>query len=237
MIGSTKNNKELLQQIYNLLRNRFGYLNWWPGDTPFEVMVGAILTQNTSWTNVEKAIDNLKKTGILSPKRILDLSSRISSSDEDNLSRLIKPSGYYNQKARRLRELSQWVINRCQGDLSTLQSVSTPDLREELLDINGIGLETADSILLYAFNRPVFVIDAYTRRIISRMGICDVDIKYKDLQELFVQNLDRDVELYNDFHAQIVALGKYHCKPKPLCGTCPLMGFCEFYRKTQRSKK
>lgn len=220
--------KTLLPQIYQLLRDRFGYLDWWPGETPFEVIVGAILTQNTSWTNVEKAIFNLKSAGALSPDGILALSIDDSGPGVHSLPNLIKPSGYFNQKTKRLQTIAKWVMIRCQGDLRKLESVSTFDLRNELLGIIGIGQETADSILLYAFGRLVFVVDTYTKRSMNRVGICDEDISYEDLQDLFVRNIDRDIDLYNDFHAQIVALGKYHCKTRPLCENCPLSGICKY---------
>ncbi|MBT3233700.1 MAG: endonuclease III domain-containing protein [Calditrichaeota bacterium] len=226
--GLTDNLQEFLPQIYQLLRNQFGYLDWWPGETPFEVIVGAILTQNTSWTNVEKAIYNLKSVGALSPEGILALNVDDSRSDGNSLPILIKPSGYFNQKSKRLQIIAKWVMNRCQGDLSMLESVTTPDLRNELLGVIGIGPETADCILLYGFNRLVFVVDTYTKRSMNRIGICNEDISYGELQNLFVQNLDDDIDLYNDFHAQIVALGKYHCKPRPLCENCPLSEICKY---------
>jgi len=226
--GSTENLKDVLPKIYQLLRDRFGFRDWWPGETPFEVIVGAILTQNTSWTNVEKAIYNLKSVGALSPEAILDMSVDDSRPDLTSLPNLIKASGYFNQKAKRLHIIARWVMNRCHGDLNMLESVSTHDLRSELLGIIGIGPETADSILLYAFDRAVFVVDTYTRRSMNRVGVCDEDISYEDFQSLFVRNIDSDINLYNDFHAQIVALGKYHCKPKPLCEKCPLSGICKF---------
>ena len=214
MKKTAKTEKELLN-IYGLLRARFGHLNWWPGDTPFEVMVGAVLTQNTAWTNVEKAIENLKAEDMLDPYAIIKCDIR-------KLRRLVRPSGYYNQKADRLKILSRFFIDEYGGSVKKMKMEDTKVLREKLLSVKGIGPETADSILLYALEKPVFVVDAYTRRAFSRLGYLPADAGYYDTQELFVKNLPRDVELYNDFHAQIVYLGKDYCRTKPLCENCPL---------------
>lgn len=210
-----------LLEIYRLLRASFGHRRWWPGDTPFEVIIGAILTQNTAWTNVEKAIDNLKCANALSIDAIITL-------PDSELALLIRPSGYYNQKAVRLKAICFYLRDRCSGDLAELTSVPTSKLREELLAIKGIGAETADSILLYAFNRAVFVVDAYTRRVLSRLSLIENRAGYDDIQRIFMDNLEPDRELFNDYHAQFVALGKYHCKNKPLCEGCPLNGVCEY---------
>ncbi len=211
-----------LLNIYRSLRARFGHRCWWPGETPFEVVVGAILTQNTAWVNVEKAIANLKRAEMLTVEALLDESL-------ERLSELIRPSGYYNQKALRLRAISRWFWDRCRGDPLNFEPFATDVLRSELLALNGIGPETADSVLLYALNRPVFVIDAYTRRIMNRLGFVDEAVKYNDLQACFHLLLPQDLGLYNDFHAQFVALGKDFCRPKPACSDCPLTNACQYY--------
>lgn len=212
---------DILLEIYRLLRDHFGHRNWWPGDSPFEVVVGAILTQNTAWTNVEKAIDNLKADGSLSVKCILFL-------PDEKLAGLIRPSGYFNQKARRLKSVCRYLIDCCEGNPGNMGDKTTIELRRELLAIKGIGPETADSILLYAMNRPVFVVDAYTGRVMRRLGLIDDGAKYDDIQRLFTDNLPPDIELYNDYHAQFVALGKDFCRNKPRCGGCPLREICSF---------
>jgi len=216
--------KQQLSKIYRLLLNHFNHRNWWPGDSPFEVMVGAILTQNTSWKNVEKAMANLKEAGVLSPEKILELSPSLES--KINLPSLIRSSGYFNQKAKKLQTLSRWFLDRADGKVGKLIDTETHILREELLNLNGVGPETADSILLYAFERPVFVIDAYTKRIMFRIGITEEKSSYHDLQLLFESNLPRDIQLYNDFHAQFVALGHNYCRPKPICQNCPIQLHC-----------
>ncbi len=213
---------ELLLEIYHRLRGRFGHRNWWPGDTPFEIIVGAILTQNTNWKNVEKAISNLKR------RRALDFEGMLRLPTE-RLAELVRPAGYFNQKAARLKITIEWLSHRTDGDLSRLEQVDTGELRSELLALKGIGPETADSILLYAFQRPVFVIDAYTRRSSARMGIAGEKSTYGELQDLFERNLPTDVALFNDFHAQFVELGKHHCRKHPRCGGCPLNGICARY--------
>lgn len=216
MNDSTSNT---LFSIYRKLFNHFGHRNWWPGETAFEVIIGAILTQNTAWTNVEKAIGNLKADRTLDPKRILTIQT-------EQLAKLIKPSGYYNQKAERLKSICKYLIDRCDGDVGKLKEIKTIDLRNELLTIKGIGPETADSILLYALDRPLFVVDAYTKRALDRLGIIDGKCTYDEVQKLFMDNLPEDTALYNDYHAQWVALGKYYCKTKPECGDCPLREIC-----------
>ncbi len=210
-----KNKKKRLLSIYGKLRGFYGHQNWWPGETPFEVIIGAILTQNTAWTNVEKAIANLKKKNALTPRRLKEIKLR-------ELAGLIRPSGYYNVKARRIKEFINFLFNNFGGSLEKMFSVETGRLREMLLGVNGIGPETADSILLYAGGKPSFVVDAYTRRIFRRKGFLKGDEPYGDVQALFVENIPRDVNLYNDYHAQIVILGKNVCRTKPRCGVCPV---------------
>ncbi len=212
-----------LLELYETLRAHFGPRNWWPGDSPFEVVIGAILTQNTAWTNVEKAILNLKNAEALSPEAILSL-------PDDELAALIRPSGYFNQKALRLKTITRWFIEWNGLNTDDSASVSIAALRERLLGLNGVGEETADSILLYACSRTVFVIDAYTRRIMSRLGHCHTEVKYFELQDLFTQNLPFDRLLFNDYHAQFVALGKDFCRPKPHCDGCPVKQFCHFHK-------
>ncbi len=207
--------KEKLNWIYERLLERFGHQHWWPGDTPFEIIVGAVLTQNTNWGNVEKAINNLKKAGVLTPEGLHGLPS-------EQLAELIRPAGYYNIKAVRLRNVVDWLFSRYEGDLARIEERPTSALREELLAIKGVGPETADSILLYAFNRPVFVVDAYTARVAGNHGLIDPPFDYYQLQDLFQSNLPQDATMFNEFHALLVRVGKDYCKPAPRCGSCPL---------------
>ena len=207
-----------LIDLYNALLHRFGPQHWWPGDSPFEIMVGAVLTQNTNWTNVEKAIANLKNANCLTPHAIHNLT-------HEQLAPLIKPAGYFNLKARRLKNLINWLIQTCDGDLSVLQNYSTSRLREELLSINGIGQETADSIILYAFEKLTFVVDTYTFRVLVRHGRIDADSHYEQIKDYCESNLPDDLSLYNEFHALIVRVGKDHCKPRAKCANCPLEPF------------
>ena len=208
--------REILLKIYNSLYNYFGSLKWWPGDTPFEIMVGAILTQNTSWSNVEKAINNLKKENLLEPRKLYRI-------NQEELAQLIKPSGYYNIKARRLKNFVNLFINDFEGSSEKMFSGDSGELRKKLLKVNGIGPETADSILLYAGKKPFFVVDAYTKRVFSRHKLISEDASYHQIQEFFIKNLDRDVKLFNEFHAQIVMLGKTICTSKnPDCAKCPI---------------
>ena len=208
----------LVSEVYERLFARFGPQHWWPGDTPFEIVVGALLTQNTAWTNVERAIAALSQAGALSPDGIREL-------PETKLAALIRPAGYFNQKARRLKGLVAFIDNA--GGLDILFSRPLSRLREDLLDVTGVGPETADSILLYAAGMPSFVIDAYTRRICSRLGLCTADVKYDELQYLFITHMPEDVHLYNEYHALFVALGKDVCRPRsPRCSECPLADLC-----------
>jgi len=208
--------KDRLYLIYQKLYAHFGAQHWWPADTPFEVMIGAILTQNTSWQNVEKAINNLKKHKLLEPNKLFRLSHR-------KLSSLIRPAGYYNVKAKRLKEFLKFLSKICQGDLKKIYALKTQAMRKYLLSVKGIGPETADSILLYAMKKPVFVIDAYTKRILSRHKFIPQDSSYDEVQDLFMQNLKKDVKLFNEYHALLVRLGKEFClKNKPRCNICPL---------------
>ncbi len=205
----------VLPDIYHKLFERFGPQHWWPAQEPFEVIVGAILTQSTAWTNVEKAIANLKAAGKLSPGALRRL-------PEAELAALIHPCGYYNIKARKLKTFVDWFGERYNDNLEKLFSGDIVSVRRELLGVNGIGEETADSILLYAGNKPVFVIDAYTRRIIERLGLAPQNNSYAAYQSLFMSNLLTDVKLFNEFHALLVRLGKEHCRKRPLCDGCCL---------------
>jgi endonuclease-3 related protein len=207
-----------LLRVYGVLRKAFGHQKWWPGDTPFEVMIGAILTQNTAWTNVEKAILNLKKAGKLSFEALRQVPLK-------KLSQLIRPAGYFNVKADRLKCFMDFLGRECRGDLSKLKRETMPMLREKLLAVKGVGPETADSILLYALNKKSFVIDAYTKRIFSRHGLAVDRETYERWREIFMRALPASRDLYNDFHAQIVRTAKDHCRKVPRCEGCPLRRF------------
>lgn len=206
--------------VYDVLHAAYGPQHWWPGDTPFEVMVGAVLTQNTSWVNVERAIDNLKANGALDPHTILNV-------DLQQLAGWLKPSGYFNVKARRVRNLCRWYL--AHGGHEELVDWDTTRLREGLLSVNGVGKETADDILLYAFARPVFVVDAYTRRIFSRLGLVAPEVDYESLRRWFEAELgtaDGATRVFNEYHALIVNHGKDVCRPKPRCAECCLKRRC-----------
>lgn len=206
----------VLLKIYQTLYKAFGLQHWWPGETPFEIAVGAILTQNTNWGNVEKAISNLKKNKSLSAKAIYKM-------PVDRLAILIKPAGYYNIKAKRLKSFINFLMNDYLGSMSKMKKEDLDNLREKLLSINGIGPETADSILLYALDKPVFVIDAYTKRVLSRHKIMNSNKSYDEYQKLFHSSLKRDLKLFNEYHALFVKVGKTFCKlKKPLCSKCAL---------------
>ncbi len=208
--------KKKLMAVYRAFFKAFGPQHWWPGDTQFEVMVGAVLTQNTAWGNVEKAIANLKRDGLLAP-------SRLNSVSERRLAALIRPSGYFNVKAKRLKHLLEFMGTAYGGSLKRMFADEPAELRRKLLLVNGIGPETADSILLYAGGKPFFVVDAYTKRVFGRHGFFTADADYHHVQLLFMENLPRDSRLYNEYHALIVKAGKEYCKKsKPLCNKCPL---------------
>ena len=206
-------------KIYEKLYSGFGPRHWWPAETPFEVMVGAVLTQNTSWSNVEKAIFNLKEQGLLDPESLNRIPRR-------KLAGLIKPSGYYNVKAKRLKSLVSFLMHNFKGDIALMRRQDHKALRKELLLVHGIGPETCDSIMLYALNKPVFVIDAYTKRIFSRCGMVKEGVTYDVLQRLFMETLPRSVKLYNEYHALIVQLGKEICRKIPKCNLCPIKKLC-----------
>ncbi len=204
-------------EVYRRLLSRFGPQHWWPGESPLEVMVGAVLTQNTAWPNVEKAIRALKQDGHLSL-------AALDRMPEEALAELIRPCGYFRIKARRLKNLVTVAARKGRGDLDSFLSLPTGELREALLSTSGIGPETADSILLYAAGRPVFVVDAYTRRVLSRHGWIQPKDSYEAIQTMFMERLPPEPSLYNEYHALFVALGKSHCRPNPRCRGCPLEG-------------
>lgn len=208
----------ILLEYFETLLNFFGPQFWWPGETPFEVIIGAILTQNTAWTNVEKAISNLKEQNLLFPDKLYTIST-------EKIAVLIKPSGYYNQKAKKITSFMTYFNEKYRLDINNMKSETTETLRNQLLDIFGIGAETADSILLYALSRPVFVVDAYTRRIFSRHNILDKNNSYENIRAFFETHLEKNINLYSEYHALIVSLGKDYCKPTPKCENCPLKKF------------
>lgn len=214
-----------LQKVFSTLLTTYGPRHWWPGETPFEVCVGAILTQNTNWGNVEKAITNLKAAGRLSITGIASLVP-------DELAALIRPAGYFNVKAARLQAFTGFVQQNYHGSLDQLFAGPWQTTRHELLAVKGIGPETADSILLYAGQKPSFVVDAYTRRIFSRLGFVDEQISYDQLRNYFMDRLTIDTTLFNEYHALIVELGKQACRPKPQCRSCCLSARCQYYAST-----
>ncbi len=211
--------RDLLPDVYDRLYAAYGPQGWWPGETPFEVIAGAILTQSAAWTNVERAIANLKAAGALSPEGLAAIS-------EAGLAALIRPSGYFNAKARKLKAFMRLLDESFGGDLPKLLAVPAAELRQLLLATHGIGPETADSIVLYAAGRPSFVADAYTRRIFSRLGIAPEADGYDGWRELFMRALPAETALFNEYHALIVRLGKEVCRRTPRCAVCPLRAIC-----------
>ena len=202
-------------KIYRTLYRAYGPRHWWPGETPFEVMVGAILTQNTSWRNVEKAIQHLKAKGFLNIRGIHQLK-------KSELASLIKSSGYYRMKADRLKAFVFFLFKNFNGDIERMVKEDLETLRPKLLAVKGIGPETADSILLYSLQKPIFVVDAYTKRILSRHEIVSEKATYEEIQEVFMNHLSVDEKLFNEFHALLVHLGKTVCKKIPRCDICPM---------------
>ncbi|MBU3933602.1 MAG: endonuclease III domain-containing protein [Candidatus Omnitrophica bacterium] len=204
-----------LKGVYKKLYSHFGPQHWWPAENAFEVVIGAILTQNTSWTNVEKAISRLKEKKLISPGRLYN-------TDLKTVAELIRPCGYYNVKAARIRSFLETLFVDFKGDLSSMFLLKPALLRERLLRIKGIGPESADSILLYAAKRAVFVVDAYTRRFLLRHKLIERHASYEQVQSLFEENLPRRLNLFNEYHALIVRLAKEFCRKRPLCNICPL---------------
>lgn len=208
--------KDLLAEIYRRLDAAYGDQRWWPGDTPFEVAVGAILTQNTAWANVERAIANLKKAGLLEAAKLAALPASA-------IAPLIKPAGYYNVKAQRLRSFLDFLAEECDGDVAALARPGLADAREKLLAVRGVGPETADSILLYACGLPTFVVDAYTYRVLHRHGLAEEAATYDEVKEIFESNLSGDAALFNQYHALLVRVGRERCRRRePRCAGCPL---------------
>lgn len=203
-------------QVYRQLFDALGPQHWWPGDSPWEVMIGAVLVQNTSWKNVERAIDNLREAGLVDPQRLLNVPT-------DELAELIRPAGYFRLKTKRLRSLLEFVVDQYDGSLETMRAADTHRLREELLGVHGIGPETADSILLYALEKPTFVVDTYTHRVFARHGWIGYDTDYHQLKEHLVSELPVDVTLYNELHALLVNVGHHYCRRQPKCEACPLV--------------
>ena len=209
--------QDSFRHIYETLFDAFGPQHWWPGRTPLEICVGAILTQNTAWSNVEKAIANLRAARKLSVRGLNRMA-------ESECADLIRPAGYFNVKTRRLKNFTRMLERDFGSSLKRLARLKTMEIRYRLLDVNGIGQETADSILLYALDKPVFVVDAYTRRIFSRHGLISGAETYDEIQAMFRERLPADRQLYNEFHALIVTTGKQFCRRTPRCGECPLRG-------------
>ena len=201
--------------MYRRLSKAFGKQNWWPAETPFEVVVGAILTQGTAWSNVEKSIRLLKEKKVLHPRRLHRLK-------RDTLAKAIRSSGFFNVKARRLKNFLSYLYRRWNGNLKKMFRHPTPSLRQELLSLSGLGKETVDSILLYAGEKLVFVVDSYTRRIFSRHGLLHQKTSYEDIQNYFMRSLPPQADLFNEYHALLVEVGKRYCRKIPLCERCPL---------------
>lgn len=208
-----------LISIFDRLLRHHGPQHWWPADSSFEVMVGAILVQSTAWTNAEQAINNLKSMGVLSPSAIRDM-------DITELEAIVRPSGFYRAKSRKLVALCRFLGERYHDDIAAMAGQSTDSLRNELLTVYGIGDETADDILLYALGRPVFVVDAFTRRVFSRLGLCDQKTSHRTLQDMFHEEVEADAGLYGEYHALIVRHGNTICKRRPACLRCPLSSDC-----------
>ncbi|WP_456397969.1 endonuclease [Desulfurobacterium sp.] len=211
-----------MRMVFDRLFRFFGPQCWWPADTKFEVCVGAILTQNTAWTNVEKAIRNLKKENLLSPYSIIRV-------PDERLKELIRPAGFFNQKAERLKIFAKFLVDS--GGFEKLSILPLYTLREKLLSLKGVGRETADSMILYAFEKPIFIVDAYTKRLFNRMGFIDSEkIDYDVLREEVERFLPKSTELFGEFHALIVKHCKEFCRKKPMCKGCPLVDNCKFWR-------
>lgn len=211
-------NKKLLD-LYHQLRAEHGTLKWWPADTPFEVALGAILTQATAWRNVVKAIDNLKAADAFTPEQIHAIS-------QDELERLLRPSGYFRMKTKKVRAFVEHIVKR---PMQVMFEQDVPELREELLSIYGVGPETADSIILYAAEKPSFVVDTYTYRLLSRLGWVEGNFHYARLRALFMDNLPHEVELFNEYHALIVRHGARVCQKTPQCQACGLQSVCDYF--------
>lgn len=214
--------QQRIERLFRSLAGYYGPLHWWPADSPWEVVLGAILTQNTAWRNVEQAIAALKATISLTPEALLQLPL-------GQLEALIRPAGFFRQKAERLQLIARYLVERHGGSLATLLDGTLEAVRAELLTLKGVGPETADSILLYAGGRPSFVIDAYTRRLLGRLGLLTGGESYAEIRHLFMSRLPADADLFNEYHALIVEHCKQFCRKRPLCDTCPLRVDCPRY--------
>jgi endonuclease-3 related protein len=209
-------NSERIRKFYQALHKKFGPQGWWPGETALECILGAVLTQSTSWKNVEKAIDNLKRENLISIERLNLINA-------DELALLIRPSGYYNQKAIKIKNFISFLVDEFSGSLELMFATEKSQLRKKLLSIKGVGPETADSIMLYAGGMPVFVVDAYTWRVLYRHGLVPEVTSYDEIQEVFTDSLTEDAGMFNEYHALLVRLAKDHCrKNNPVCAGCPL---------------
>jgi len=227
--------KQRLQKLYHILDEHYGDVGWWPGDSRFEVILGAILTQQTNWRNVEKALSNLKKHDILTADDTISI-TRLLETERNNIVQLIRPSGFYRQKTERILIMARYLEREFGADIERVGSEDTATLRDSLLRLTGIGNETADSILLYAFDRPVFVIDAYSFRLLERLGIYkDPRRIYISLQELFMDSVENDLGIYKQYHGLIVSFSKEFCRRKPVCERCFIQNTCQFYE--ERSNK
>lgn len=214
-----------LSEIYSLLFEKYGDQNWWPAKTQFEVIVGAVLTQFIAWSNVVKAIDNIEKTGLLDVQKLYEC-------DIELVKELIRPAGFFNRKAVILKAVLAFLVEEYGGDLNKMFQTPLDVLREKLIKVRGIGPETADSILLYAGYKRIFVVDTYTIRVFTRLGLLNGDEKYHEVQAFFMKHIPHEVALYNQFHALIVKLGSNCCSgKKPKCGSCVLNGRCKYIEK------
>jgi endonuclease-3 related protein len=212
--------RERLLSIYRRLLDAYGRQHWWPGQSPLEIIVGAILTQAVAWTNVERAIASLERAGLMDLKRLVDAPS-------EQIAHEIRPCLYYNEKAKKLKTFLCFLAEHYEGDLSSLLSLPVVSLRKELLSVRGIGEETADAIILYAAGKPSFVVDAYTRRILSRLGLIEERTAYGEIRTMFMTHLPSEAALYNEYHALLVRHAKEHCRSRePICDGCPLREKC-----------
>lgn len=222
---------EFIREVYEVLYRTWGPLGWWPGRDEEDIIIGAVLTQNTSWRNVRRAMDNLEARGLCRLRAI-------AKARHDRLAVPLHPVGYFNLKAKRLKSAAKWFVEKWDCDWARLRAEPTATLREALLEVHGVGPETADSILLYALDHPIFVVDAYTKRILSRHGIADAKASYDEIQRIFEKHLPRERQLFNEYHALLVKLGNNLCKGrKPLCDECPLGERRFFTAKAGREKR
>lgn len=221
-----------LIEIYNVLLKNFGKQNWWPvksKNPEFEIVIGAILTQQSTWKNVEDAIKKLKQKNLLTPRRLAN-------ADLQEIEKIIRSTGFYKQKAKRIIDFSRYLEEKYSGNIRLMFAKKVDDLRKELLSLNGIGKETADSIILYAVHKPIFVVDAYTYRFFSRLGMITGKESYDELREKIEKEIKPNEKIYNEFHALIVQHGKKLCKKKPLCSYCPFVKDCDFGKSFSKNQ-